>query len=95
MRGLLRMAAGSSLRHFTHVFLPSRTHLLKQARQKLCWQGACSDVRGARRVREAGTARASAGAGRAGQPHRHRALADLEAEGTLEMLINDVLRLDL
>lgn len=39
--GLAANLAGKELRHVGHVFLPCAHHFLKQARQKLCWQGAC------------------------------------------------------
>ena len=41
MRGLAAHFAGKGCRQVGHVFLPCAAHLLKQPRQKLCWQGAC------------------------------------------------------
>ena len=41
MRGLAAHLAGNGCRQVGHVFLPCAAHLLKQPRQKLCWQGAC------------------------------------------------------
>ena len=41
MRGFEANFAGNGCRQVGHVFLPWFTHLLKQPRQKLCWQGAC------------------------------------------------------
>ena len=40
MRGLAANLGGKAWRQVGHVFLPCATHLLKQPRQKLCWQGA-------------------------------------------------------
>ncbi len=40
MRGLAANLAGKGWRHVGQVFLPLLAHLVKQPRQKLCWQGA-------------------------------------------------------
>lgn len=42
MRGLVANLAGKLWRQVGQLFLPWATQRLKQARQKLCWQGACS-----------------------------------------------------
>ena len=42
MRGLWRIDCGMAARHVGHDVLFCCTHLVKQPRQKLCWQGACT-----------------------------------------------------
>ena len=43
--GLDANFGGKLARQFGHVFLPCACHLLKHARQKLCWHGACVATR--------------------------------------------------
>lgn len=50
--GLDANLAGKPARQLGQVFLPWACHLLKHARQKLCWQGACT--RACVRVRACG-----------------------------------------
>ena len=42
MRGLWRIDCGMGARHVGQDVLLCCTHLVKQPRQKLCWQGACA-----------------------------------------------------
>ena len=49
MRGLARIAPGIVARHLGQLVLLCCTHLVKQVRQKLCWQGTWHSV-GERRL---------------------------------------------
>jgi hypothetical protein len=44
MRGFWRMPSGMAARQVGHDSLFCCTHLVKQVRQKLCWQGACASA---------------------------------------------------
>lgn len=61
MRGLAAKPVGRLARQVGHCLLPLAVHLPKQARQKLCWQGACEPHRQARQL--GGDARRSEAAG--------------------------------
>ena len=80
MRGFWRIDCGMGARHVGQDVLLCCTHLVKQPRQKLCWQGACTASGGFSSPARGG--KASRGA------HRHRALAQVEAEGTLERVVD-------
>jgi hypothetical protein len=78
MRGFWRIDCGMGARHVGHDVLLCCTHLVKQPRQKLCWQGACRCAGFSSPAWRQASRRA----------HRHGALAQVEAEGALERLVD-------
>ena len=86
MRGLWRIDCGMAARHVGQVVLFCCTHLVKQPRQKLCWQGACKRAPRFQALREAAKPRGARTV--TGRSHRLKQKAHLSASSIMASVLS-------